>query len=241
MQKNELRRWSHIVDAISNAAIFKKYNVPNSIVDIITVLSFDWKWDKSMSFGMDLCEDDKFVSHHQSDRKVDAPNGWQTTRGTLCLDADIDYIYRWDILAVDYQISYGDIVIGILQDDGFRITKENEKNFPNESYVDKCTSWSFLSSYEDQQHGNIKQKDSSRDFGFSWGKRIAYGKGFTKGDTVTTVYNTALKTLSFEVNGIDQGVAFENIDGDIYPFVAFYDQNAKAKLLSVSCTKGFKK
>ena len=204
-------KWTQIAAAIHNAPMMKQYNVPNGIIEIITTLIFDWQWDRAMSFGIDLSKNDTFISHYDSSaREVKAPSGWQTTRGTLCLDGD--HIYRWDILAVDYQPNYGDINIGVLKDDGFRITDQNKKEFPNESYVDKCTSWSLHSSFEgNDTTGNINYNNSSRNFGGSAGGGTKYGTGFRKGDTVTTIYDNKSKTLSFEINGIPQGVAFDNI------------------------------
>jgi hypothetical protein len=41
-----------------------------------------------------------------------------------------------------------------------------------------------------------------------------YGVAFNAGDTVTVLYNEGLGTLSFRVNGVDQGLAFSGITGN---------------------------
>eukprot|EP01084_Bolivina_argentea_P283783 486121_1 len=219
--------WSEITAAIYNAPLIQSQNIPVHIVKIIVMDTFNWSWDPFMSFGIDLTESNCHISHYK-DRTVRAPNGWQTTRGTLCLDGE--YIYEWDIIAIDFQQDYGDIIVGVLSDDGIK-PKQQERN--NDSFVDKCESWSLHSSNDGVKSGHKNHTDSSRNFGGGNFGEVEYGTGFRKGDTVKTIYNSKMKTLSFKVNGIDQGIAYENVKGNIYPFITVYDGNAKAKLMSL--------
>jgi hypothetical protein len=53
------------------------------------------------------------------------------------------------------------------------------------------------------------------------------------GDTVACVYDADCGVLSFAVNGVDQGVCFSDISGEVFPAVAFYGNSREVELLSL--------
>ncbi|CAM9202377.1 unnamed protein product [Discosporangium mesarthrocarpum] len=59
----------------------------------------------------------------------------------------------------------------------------------------------------------------------------AYGERFGQGDTVGVTLNLDRGTLSFSKNGLDLGVAFEGLFGELYPAVAFYSQGQRVSLV----------
>ena len=233
-------KWCEIEEAVLNAPLIEDSNIPDSIVGVIIENIWNWHWDETMTFGMKLSEDNCLASY--ADEIVKSPSGWQTTRGNLCLDSKKGYIYEWDIKAVDYDQSTGDLVFGILSDDGERATKPNDEYGPY-GYVDKCDSWAYHSSNEYTKKAWTYQAESSRDFGGGGRKHKLLDKSFHKGDTITVIYDSQEKSLGFKMNGEDVKVykdgstviyGKEEITGNaIYPFVTVYSRAAKAQLLAV--------
>ncbi len=67
------------------------------------------------------------------------------------------------------------------------------------------------------------------------GRYKKYGEQFKAGDTVAVILDTKRKTLSFELNGKDQGVAFKNLpEGDYRLAAAFFERSQKSVLKSTS-------
>ncbi|DBA04539.1 TPA: hypothetical protein N0F65_011087 [Lagenidium giganteum] len=59
----------------------------------------------------------------------------------------------------------------------------------------------------------------------------AYGEAFAEGDTVGVRLDCERGMLSFSKNGVDLGVAFENVVGEVFPAVAFYSRHQKVTLV----------
>ena len=233
--------WSAIEQAIYDAPLIISMNIPDTITKIIAEDTFNWQWDKTMTFGMDL-SDDNYTAAHTQAKNVRSPKGWQTTRGNMCLDDVNGYVYEWDIKAIDCNPD-GDIIIGILCDDGKRFKKD--KNYGHSGFVDKCESWSWHSrswngSNQDNQTGRTCHYNTSRDFGFSVVRDKRLDKSYGVGDLITVVYNSKLKTLGFKKNGANvlfigkHKIIYADIKkGDIYPFVTVYSREAKVKLIGM--------
>lgn len=62
-----------------------------------------------------------------------------------------------------------------------------------------------------------------------------YGESFAKGDVVGVSLDLELGTLSFSRNGKTLGVGFNNVFGELYPAVAFYNAGQEVELLLDSC------
>lgn len=58
-----------------------------------------------------------------------------------------------------------------------------------------------------------------------------YGERFSEGDIIGVTLNMDRGTLSFSKNGLDLGIAFEGLAGELYPAVAFYNQGQRASLV----------
>ncbi|KAF1786913.1 Ubiquitin-associated domain [Phytophthora cactorum] len=63
----------------------------------------------------------------------------------------------------------------------------------------------------------------------------AYGETFTEGDCIGLRLDCEKGELSFSKNGVDLGVAFDNIVGEVCPAVAFYSRHQKISFLKDSC------
>ena len=61
-----------------------------------------------------------------------------------------------------------------------------------------------------------------------------YGERFGQGDVIGVTLDMDRGTLSFSKNGLDLGVAFDGLAGQIYPAVAFYNQGQQISLLPYS-------
>lgn len=59
----------------------------------------------------------------------------------------------------------------------------------------------------------------------------AYGERFSQGDIIGVTLNMNRGTLSFSKNGLDLGIAFEGLAGELYPAVAFYNQGQRMSLV----------
>ena len=204
MSGTEILKWSEIEETIRGATVFKSMNVPDEIVNIIVEDTFVWHWDESMTFGMDINEDPYKCMASHTLGSVKAPSGWQTTRGNLCLDNNNGYIYEWDIKVIDYHPDYGDVIIGILCDDGVRPNKPNDEY--EGGFIDKCKSWSYASSntYNTMKY-SVYNQYSSRDFAgstYRW-KDKELDQTYRAGDVITVIYDSKLGTLRFKKNGQD--------------------------------------
>jgi len=62
-------------------------------------------------------------------------------------------------------------------------------------------------------------------------KSRLYGERFGHGDTVGVILNMDYGSLSFSKNGMDLGVAFNGLIGELYPAVAFYNQGQHVALI----------
>ena len=62
-------------------------------------------------------------------------------------------------------------------------------------------------------------------------KASVYGEKFCMGDVIGVILDLDKGTLEFERNGNNMGVAFENLSGELYPAVAFYNQGQRVSLV----------
>lgn len=249
MHVNDKPRWSDTVNAIYEAPIMTKLEIPSAVIQIIVDDCFEWHWDKSMSFGIDLSEQDcKLASYtHDPDviiRVVSSPQNWQTTRGNMCLDNKNGYIYEWDIDATDYHKDFGDLIIGILADDGVRPDPENILQHKNEGFIDKCEIWAYHSTNLSNCGGYTTHGYTSRKIGGSVDHDIELSEEFHQGDKITVIYDSKFGTLQFKKNDKyvvkknpaqdeDSRIIYQGIEGDIFPFVTIYSRHANAKLLDI--------
>jgi hypothetical protein len=63
----------------------------------------------------------------------------------------------------------------------------------------------------------------------------AYGDKFVQGDTIGVTLDLDSGTLSFSKNDVDLGVAFDNLAGELYPAVAFYNHGQSVSLTGFNC------
>ena len=238
-QQSKILKWDEIESSIYNAPLFDSLQIPDSIRQIIAEFSFDWNWDPSMTFGISLSKDKTEIHHHPQNRIVHSPLGWQTTRGNLCLDDAKGYIYEWDIEAKKLTPT-GDIVIGILSDDGSRPDPENNEEDRNEGFMDNAEMWAYHSTNEYHKGGYTVHLQSTRRLGGGVDHDKELNVQFGVSDVITTIYNSKLKTLSFKKNGNNviemkgqSRVIYAGIKGDIFPFVTIYDIEDKAALLDI--------
>ncbi|KAE9052126.1 hypothetical protein PR001_g805 [Phytophthora rubi] len=63
----------------------------------------------------------------------------------------------------------------------------------------------------------------------------AYGETFTEGDCIGLRLDCEKGELSFSKNGVDLGVAFDNVVGEVCPAVAFYSRHQKISFVKDSC------
>lgn len=59
----------------------------------------------------------------------------------------------------------------------------------------------------------------------------SYGEGFGEGDIIGVRVDSEQGTLSFSKNGVDLGIAFENIVGEVYPAVSFHTRHQKVSMI----------
>ena len=92
----------------------------------------------------------------------------------------------------------GHMMIGLASSNGFQI---HGKNHVSSGY------WMYAIT------GNLySAKDSGR----------LYFNRLSNGDTVTVIYNQKKKEINFEVNGNDCGIAFEEVNEELYPAVEMW-------------------
>ncbi|OWZ24114.1 HECT E3 ubiquitin ligase [Phytophthora megakarya] len=89
---------------------------------------------------------------------------------------------------------------------------------------------SFLGS-DDQSWGFIGDKALY----YQRNRVRAYGETFTEGDSIGLRLDCEKGELSFSKNGVDLGVAFDNIVGEVCPAVAFYSRHQKISFEKESC------
>ena len=239
-------RWSDIEHAIEESPLMIEMDVPHGIVTLIIDTAMSWHWDKNMSFGITLDEECLELSHYGRDspnQSVTFPGGWQTTRGNICLDDRSGYTYEWDIGDIQFNPNYGDVIIGVLADDGKRPQSLNSNNARN-SFSDTCEIWAWHSTNKYSKGGWSVHLRTSRDLGCSGpahDKQLNDEFRSGSGAVITTVYDSKNKTLKFKKSGKcvrkeqqgDEISVYENVKGDIFPFVTVYDHEASAKLMAV--------
>ncbi|KAJ1502051.1 hypothetical protein HMI54_009381 [Coelomomyces lativittatus] len=92
----------------------------------------------------------------------------------------------------------GHIMIGYAPSNGFQINGKNHNN---------CGYWMYSVT------GNLySAKDSGK----------LYFNRLSSGDIVTAIYNKEEKTISFEVNGNECGIAFTEVNEELYPAVELW-------------------
>lgn len=52
----------------------------------------------------------------------------------------------------------------------------------------------------------------------------AYGESFGEGDTITATVDFDAGTISFKKNGVSQGIAFNGVEGPLYPAVSIFNE-----------------
>ncbi|OQR90075.1 HECT E3 ubiquitin ligase [Achlya hypogyna] len=69
-----------------------------------------------------------------------------------------------------------------------------------------------------------------------------YGDTFGEGDVIGLDLDCEQGTLSYSKNGVDLGVAFDNVVGELFPAVAFYSRHQKVSLTTngFDCSVGLK-
>lgn len=65
----------------------------------------------------------------------------------------------------------------------------------------------------------------------------AFGDVFGEGDCIGVMIDCERGTLSFSKNGVDLGVAFESIVGEVYPAVAFYSRHQRVSFVPDSLVR----
>ncbi|KAK1945324.1 Ultraviolet-B receptor UVR8 [Phytophthora citrophthora] len=63
----------------------------------------------------------------------------------------------------------------------------------------------------------------------------SYGETFTEGDCIGLRLDCEKGELSFSKNGVDLGMAFDNVVGEVCPAVAFYSRHQKLSFIKESC------
>ncbi|GAB9472899.1 unnamed protein product [Globisporangium polare] len=144
-----------------------------------------------------------------------------------------------------------------ISDDGGSVTYSGNEVwktvFATESFSTGVVSWQVQieksgSSYLFVGVGN--QRASSDSFlgadDHSWGyigdkalyyqrNRVkAYGESFSEGDCIGVTLDCEKGTLSFTKNGVDLGIAFDNVVGEVSPAVAFYSRHQRVSFVPES-------
>merc|ERR1711920_1218848 len=122
---------------------------------------------------------------------------------------------KWDIT-----IKQGDnIGVGICNIIGGLKTNKNKKLL-TQSFTNDINGYGYMGN-----DGGIQRS----------GRYKKYGKKFKAGDKVSIVLDTKSKTLSFSLNGEDQGVAFKNLPSGEYRLAAaFFEKSQKIVLNKVT-------
>ena len=139
-------------------------------------------------------------------------NDWDCT---IIGDKEIpkNKISKWKIKLNNFKIASNtwNILIGIGPNN-----PNNEKNFQN-----KC--WSFICGTS-----NLRNSEGESNYKNNNGK-------LKKGDIVEVTVNRILGNLSFAINGIDYGVAFNKIPKEeiLYPIVLIYDNKQTVEIIDL--------
>lgn len=96
---------------------------------------------------------------------------------------------------------------------------------PNQGYADSCPSWVL-----NMSKGAIRQNKSSRNFGFNYAG-TPYCPITAPGNVVGIHLDNKEHTLSFSINYRDCGVAFRDVQGDLYPILTFFGEAASGTLI----------
>lgn len=79
---------------------------------------------------------------------------------------------------------------------------------PGNYDYDNCGFWMYLS------NGSLYSQAGDRE--------RAYAQQVKAGSTVTCSYDTRAHTVSYAVDGVEKGVAFRNVTGELYPAAMLY-------------------
>merc|ERR1719474_1256773 len=122
---------------------------------------------------------------------------------------------RWEL-----SVKHGDnIGIGICNVNGELKTTKNKKLL-TQSFTNDIGGYGYMGN-----DGGVQRS----------GRYKKYGEQFKAGDKVTVELDTNSKTLSFALNGVDQGVAFKNLpSGDYRLAASFFERTQKVVLLKTT-------
>ena len=172
-------------------------------------VSYETSTGSPCVFDKGKCGTDILVSKDGLTSMYVGNESWSTIMGSTPLIAGVN---TWEITIEASETSY--LFIGVAQ-----------KSADLQTFLggDDC-SWGFIGDRA-LYHKRTKLK--------------MYGERFGEGDVVTVSLDTNFCTLSFQKNGIDLGVAFKGLSGDLYPAVAFYNRGQRVRLaLSPSMSPG---
>jgi len=58
-----------------------------------------------------------------------------------------------------------------------------------------------------------------------------YGSAIQNGDVIEVKFNVDAKIISFVINGVDKGVAFQNVNGELFPALDIYEENVQIEMM----------
>lgn len=130
--------------------------------------------------------------------------------------------YTWEIAINNYHTGFGDFVVGVMD----ATHERQQKGKRDAKYSDSNPAWVV-----NLAKGLIASNSSSRSFGFQF-KGQPYCP-VTHTGVIGVRLNNKEKTLSFTINGQDYGVAFNGVQGRLYPTLTFFGEAASGTLLKV--------
>ena len=157
-----------------------------------------------------------FKVNQQKDTFTNMGNGKGTVYGNICIDSQIECIYKWKFKILVNTETYGIY---------FGIDSSNKKFLDDDFSYFRADNQSKCYSYGD---GTV----------YTSGKLTKYGDetldGFLNVETVQIELNTKDRTIKYIVDDIDQGIAFKNIDITLKYHIAIttYYEDTSIKILS---------
>jgi len=58
-----------------------------------------------------------------------------------------------------------------------------------------------------------------------------YGSAIQNGDVIEVKFNVDAKVISFVINGVDKGVAFQNVNGELFPALDINEENVQIEMM----------